>query len=333
LSKFIELERQRLNHYKVASPHLSEAARADGIYLGKPRSFCLPRAQAAENLYLGIREQAIEAFRASGIPWHSGRDGNPSNHLCSSQVCCVNFLYPFSSSPAELLKLLAPLFPGIRTMLSMERGDYVVFEWIGAKDYLGERPKSKRTRGANSTSADAALMFERADGRRQIVLIEWKYTESYARHFKRYAPSGTDRGAIYAPVYQRDDCWLDKALLPSYDALFYEPFYQFLRQQLLAQEMEKAHELGADVVSLLHIAPACNTDFQRVTSPTLVDLGASVTEIWSRLVRVPERFASVSVESLFNAYATKMASEMMPWWQYVCDRYAWLRADPETAAS
>jgi hypothetical protein len=50
---------------------------------------------------------------------------------------------------------------------------------------------------------------------------------------------------------------------------FYEPFYQLMRQQLLAREMETARECGADVVSLLHIAPAQNACFQRVTSPNL----------------------------------------------------------------
>ena len=38
-----------------------------------------------------------------------------------------------------------------------------------------------------------------------------------------------------------------------YDDLFYEP-YQLFRQQLLANEMEKARELEADVVSVLHIS-------------------------------------------------------------------------------
>jgi hypothetical protein len=34
----------------------------------------------------------------------------------------------------------------------------------------------------------------------------------------------------------------------AYDALFYEPFYQFMRQQFLAHEMELVHEMGADRV-------------------------------------------------------------------------------------
>jgi hypothetical protein len=42
-------------------------------------------------------------------------------------------------------------------------------------------------------------------------------------------------------------------LIPHFDSLFFEPFYQFMRQQFLAHEMEKAHELGADEVNLLHI--------------------------------------------------------------------------------
>ena len=66
-------------------------------------------------------------------------------------------------------------------MLPIEDGHYVACEWIGQKNYLREKVSGngKRTRGANCTSADAAVMFEETDGKRQIVLIEWKYTESY----------------------------------------------------------------------------------------------------------------------------------------------------------
>ena len=40
-----------------------------------------------------------------------------------------------------------------------------------------------------------------------------------------------------------------------------------MRQQFLSHEMEKAHELGVDIVSLMHIAPKHNHDFTRITSP------------------------------------------------------------------
>jgi hypothetical protein len=44
--------------------------------------------------------------------------------------------------------------------------------------------------------------------------------------------------------------------------------------------MERARELGADKVSLLHIAPAHNRDFRRVTSPSLIPLGDSAIGVW-----------------------------------------------------
>jgi len=53
-----------------------------------------------------------------------------------------------------------------------------------------------------------------------------------------------------------------------------------MRQQFLASKMEAARELGADVVSLLHISPDANDDFKRVTSPQLIAFGATPTEIW-----------------------------------------------------
>jgi len=82
-----------------------------------------------------------------------------------------------------------------------------------------------------------------------------KYTESYGGAPLKTAASGTDRTAIYQPLFDRADCPINREVLSSFDALFFEPFYQLMRQQLLAHEMEKARELGADAVSLLHIAP------------------------------------------------------------------------------
>ena len=328
MGKLLESEKQRLTEFKATSPYLSDAARADGVYKGKPRPFCVPRAYAEENLFPEIRQTITAYFEQYGIKWHDGQGRKPSNHLCDSQVCCANFLFPFADKPADLVKLLRPLFPNIQRVLPMEEaGQFVSFEWIGRDNYLGERMArhSKRTRGANFTSADAAVMFERRDGSRQIVLIEWKYTESYSSTSLKTAKSGTDRTAIYAHLYNRDDFPLNKELFPNFESLFYEPFYQLMRQQLLAHEMERAQELGAEIVSLLHIAPAHNTDFQRVTSPALHTLGDSVVEVWKRLQRYPNRFASISTEEMFNKFAVERSPDLAMWWEYIAARYSWLQ--------
>lgn len=332
MGKFLEAERRRQARFKANSSYFSETARLDGVYKGKPRPFCLPLECAEENLFSAIRQTAPAYFAAQAIKWHDGRNGNPSNHLCDSQVCCVNFLFPFADKPRALAKILWPIFSDLREMLPVEGEQFVAFEWIGQENYLGERisRSGKRTRGANFTSADAAVLFKRNDGKRQMVLIEWKYTESYSKASLKVARSGTDRTEIYMPLYLQDDCPLNKKLLPSFESLFYEPFYQLMRQQFLAHEMEKAHELGADIVSVLHIAPARNTDFHRITSPELENLGETAIAVWKRLVRPTGRFTSVSTERLFSNLSAEQAPEMQTWLEYVGKRYAWVQSGSQS---
>ena len=328
MGKFLDKEKDRYIQYKGISPHLPEAARTAGVFRGKARPVCVPEDLAEINLFEGIREDVQTYFRDFEIKWHLGRNRNPTNHLCGSQVCCVNFLYSFSQYPDALVTLLRPLFPTIRSMISLDRDDrYVAHEWIGQENYLGEKTarNRKRTRGALFTSADAAVMFERKDGLKEFVLIEWKYTETYSATNLKFSKSGTDRTAIYKHLFDRADFPIRKDLLQDFDALFFEPFYQLMRQQLLANEMERARELGADVVSLLHIAPAHNDQFNRVTSPTLKHLGDKVTAVWQSLVREPDRFQSVSSEDLFGAFSIDQHPEMLTWWKYIADRYPWFR--------
>ena len=325
MGRFLASERQKQAQFKAISSYFSDAARSEGVYRDRPRTFCLPVECAEQNLFPEIRETALPHFAKHSIKWHNGQNGKPSNHLCSSQVCCVNFLFPFADQPGALAQMLHPVFPEIKQMLPVEDGGYVSFEWIGQKDYLGEaKRKGRRTRGANCTSADAIVMFERKDKKRQIVLIEWKYTESYGSAFLKRASSGTDRAEIYRPLFENADCPIDKDILPGFDALFYEPFYQFMRQQFLAHEMEKAHEMGADVVSVLHIAPAQNDDFRRVTSPDLEKLGESATDIWKKLVKREGSFISISGEGLFGKLSAQQLPEVKTWVEYIHARYAWV---------
>lgn len=324
MGRFLESEKPKQVQFKHTSAKISEQARAEGLFKAKPRPFCLPPEYAQENLYPPIRQAVMAFFANHNIAWHQGQGGKPSNHLCSSQVACVNFLFPFAEKPEELANLLKPVFPQIDHMIPVEDGLYVSFEWIGAENYLGERvPKDgRRTRGANFTSADAMVMFEDRDTKRQAILIEWKYTESYASNYLGIAKSGTDRRKIYQHLFDDLDCIVDMDLLPGIDTLFYEPFYQFMRQQFLAAKMEAAREMGADVVSLLHISPDANEDFKRNTSPALSGLGATPTEIWKKLVKTDRRFISIHTEDLFRWFETE---EMEGWKAYMQNRYTWLR--------
>lgn len=110
----------------------------------------------------------------------------------------------------------------------------------------------------------------------------------------------------------------------DFASLFYEPFYQLMRQQFLAFVMEKAHELGAHIVSLLHIAPARNTNFRKITSPDLAGLGESATGVWKKLVMDESRFMSVNTEHLFGDLLAGDFPEVEPWLDYLYKRFDWL---------
>jgi hypothetical protein len=327
MGKFLASEKPYQVEFKTSSNSISEKARSkDGIYKDHPYPFCLPRECADENLFPEIREPMLIYFACKQIKWHDGQDGNPSNHMCDSQVCCANFLFPFFNKPDALAALLRPVFPTLDHMLPIEDRLYVAFEWIGKANYLHEIKSTNRvrTRGANFTSADAAVKFQHTDGRKQIVLIEWKYTESYSTVNLEIAHSGRSRTEIYEHLFKKDDCPFDKRVLPGYSSLFYEPFYQLMRQQFLANEMEKARELEADVVSLMHISPEHNHDFKRVTSPELVTLGNSPTDVWKKLVRIPDRFSGQTSERLIGKFDVSSHPEMANWYAYITSRYHWV---------
>ena len=323
MGKFLEDEKRKQADFKAKSPYFSEPARMEGIYKSHLYPFCLPREYADENLYPEIRQAIMAYFARNEIKWHDGQEGKPSNHLCDSQVYCANFLFPFFDKPNALAALLRPIYSDIHEMLPIEDGQYIAFEWIGQQDYLGENKiqNGKRTRGANYTSADAAVIFKCKNGQKQIALIEWKYTESYSPTCLKCSKRGTDRMKRYERLYLADDCPLSKELLSHFDSLFYEPFYQFMRQQFLAHEMEKAHELGADIVSLLHISPVHNKDFMLVTSPDLRAVDVSAAKVWHKLVKNADRFAGEYTENIFGNFQVELFPELKEWWRYIAMRY------------
>jgi hypothetical protein len=177
-------------------------------------------------------------------------------------------------------------------MLECETGPdgrpwFIGFEWNGRADYLNEGDQGKRTRGSNCTSADAIVRF-RHDSREEALLIEWKYTESYGpptdvagnpTRIKRYAQLAF---APEGPV--RSDLGL------VLEDFFYAPFYQLLRQQMLAFQMQRAKEDRADRVRVLHIAPAANLALRKVPSPTLRRFGDDAFIVFRSLLVHPEDF-------------------------------------------
>jgi hypothetical protein len=177
-------------------------------------------------------------------------------------------------------------------VLEVEPGRFLTFEFIGPVDVFGEAPGGNRTRGARCTSVDAAFLHRHVDGFVELVLIEWKYTESYRPRVPDPRHDATRR-ARYEPFLTARDSPVRHELL-GFDDFLDEPLYQLMRQQLLAHELEKRQVLGADRVRVVHVLPAGNDAYQAsLTRPSQLALGSTVSEIWGRVLRGSDRFVSV----------------------------------------
>ena len=135
-------------------------------------------------------------------------------------------------------------------------------------------------------------MHRTDEGLVELVLLEWKYTESYrlrrpdpAKDKIRWGRYGAALMALDGPV--RGD-------LLAFSDLLDEPFYQLMRQQLLAHALETDCAHGADKVRVGHVLPEANVAYQQsLHRGSQRALGSTVGQVWSRLLRTPDRFMSI----------------------------------------
>lgn len=67
MADFLEIEKLSQTKFKTTSSYFADESRSEGLYRGKPRPFCLPRAFAEENLFPDIRQSAVSFFNRHGI--------------------------------------------------------------------------------------------------------------------------------------------------------------------------------------------------------------------------------------------------------------------------
>jgi hypothetical protein len=290
-------ENKRQIDWLRTSTSLPPEARVGGTYRdrdGKPHGplpLFLPSELAAHNLLPGVRGCALALFAELGIPWHDGVDGGPSNHLRDSQVQCVNALFRMVDEPQRIKRAFGNVLD-IEEVLPIEDGRFLTFEYIGPTDYFDEGKGGPRRRGARCTSVDAAFRYRTSVGHVELALVEWKYTESYLAQRPRSGSDETRRRR-----YETD--FLDpegplRGDVVSFDALLHEPFYQLMRQQLLAHRLEKARAHDAAVVRVVHVLSPANVGYEAsLPLPDHRAVGTTVSEVWHALIRRPDRFVTV----------------------------------------
>lgn len=329
-------ERCRQGRFRNESPTVSEIGRSPTDDKGRRHGHLLALGCEEENLYPPLRGNAgaSQFLRDRRIKWwKSARSGDrpggagPTRNLASSQLACVNFMLPLAGSRTAIAAALSAIdedIVGIVGINDPEVGtkSLVEIEWIGL-DHALEGPGQK-TRGANTTSIDAFVVAETTSGLR-AYLIEWKYVEEYRGRYLGDGAAGATRLERYSAAYAASSFRPGRTPVTAW---FYEPFYQIMRQRLLADRMVRNEELGVREAKVVIVVPDANRAYrERITSPVLAaefTNARTVEDVLRAALAQPEgAFACVSPNTMADAVRRYCGNEIAEWSEYLQDRYGW----------
>ncbi len=251
------------------------------------------------NLWLNIKKEAINYFADNKIVWWPQSD-IPSGHLLSSQVSCINHLFFLRNDKEATLKILQNLNSEFIDVCPDFEGGYIGFEVVSKNSYLGEVAQGKKqTRGAKCTSVDAMMTGILKNHQKIQVLIEWKYTEFYPKSDKSEGSSGATRKLRYDELIDHKDSPIKRTV--SINNFYYEPFYQIMRQTLLAWQMtkNKTQELNADDWLHFDVIPENNLTLRyQVPAPDFVQVG--IEKAWKSQLNEPQKYNIITPQKLLS---------------------------------
>lgn len=249
-----------------------------------------------------------------GTPKRGPEDhGEPTGHLNSSQLACINHLEPARLDEVVATALLANIEPSLVMALPVEDGGFATYEWIGKANYLKE--PGSRTRGSHVTSLDALMCGQRADGKRVLIAVEWKYLETYGPESRATSAKGTDRVAIYRPLLERPDCPI---VVGAPERLFYDPYEQLMRQTLLVWQMAEHKEFEAEEWIHVHVIPEANLSLRGRSGAAPNLTGKTMGDAWRSVLKDPSRYRLLSPADLL---ASIDPAAWIEWREWLATRY------------
>lgn len=257
----------------------------------KTYKYILEEGKEDKNLFADIREKVKTYFEENKIPFWGGKTV-PSNTL-SSQVSCLNHLFSIRENE-KAVKDVMQNFVGDRiTIESMEvvrskrevhDCQYIAFEMVSDEDRLNEETL---TRGSSCTSIDALAIAKATDGKKYLLVIEWKLAENDSGNKapeegtstnEKEIERGKERTKRYTSLINENKS-IDRNQESYFNSsIFYLPFYQLMRQTLWASlNME---DFKADDYFHIHVVPSYNP--MRTKKYARVEKIEGVEEAWKK---------------------------------------------------
>jgi hypothetical protein len=334
----IEAKHQQSKFRTTLSPEARQPTDGEGQSIGH----VIPPGYEQENLYPSIRgtDGALAFFGERKIKWWAStrRSGDrlinggysgPTGNMASSQIACVNYLLPLADNSDVLTQILGAIdtdIEGVIPICHQGTKSLVEFEWVGWKEPL---EPVRITRGAHQTSVDAVLVAQTRSGKR-AYLLEWKHTEKYLNpEYKGSGREGKTRTGRYLHLFRASDSpFIADA---DFDSFLEEPFYQIMRQLLLAQKIIRecfTQSIRVDEAKVVVVCPFGNTDYRQVAPGTRMAAAFpnfdSVIEVVRANLKDPARFAMVAPEEILSTLSrTDVSGSIEEWGGYHRLRYGW----------
>lgn len=279
------------------------------------------------NLWEDIRESAPEYFRKEKIKWHDHRD-----NLLSAQIFCVNIFFPLRNNLNILEGFLKQFCPSLTEVTNVD------FEYIGNKNYFCETGG----RGYSRTSSDVAIIWKNNQRKNNILLVEFKFTESNfggcgksdnpkperCNNGNRVLYSNKKecyRSEVKRPYWDMilsdDSPLIKKTLLSTQCCPFKYDFYQLMRNQLLAKCLMDDKELDYSNAEFAICYDDRNDDLLTTKYPILND--SNIISSWKSFLKNPDTFKYFTTQNLLKYIDNNciLPNELSKWREYLRERY------------
>ena len=246
-----------------------EKAKGGGLWQNRPYSHILEGGEEYKNLFAAIRDNVKSYFVDNNISFWGGKTiiGNS----LSSQASCLNHLF-FIRNNEKVAKEVLQSFVGDRIKIESLDGvvsqteikhcEYIAFEMISDNDRMNEKTL---TRGNTCTSIDAFAIANDSNGKKHILVIEWKLVEDDSGNKastletsqnEKEVRRGKTRIENYSDLIMKSK--YIKSENDSYfnSSLFNLPFYELMRQTLWAENNRM--DFNADDYIHIHVVPLQN---------------------------------------------------------------------------
>lgn len=301
-----------------------------GKWRGRPYSHILPEEEWDLNLWDGIREQAKRYFKEQEITWHRQK-----HNLLSSQIMCLNLFFPLKlKGQLDMLKpWLSNEFPDVEKVTDLD------FEYIGPdnKDYFYEKEGG---RGQNRTSSDISITWIDKLGKKNMLLLEFKFTEANFGECSKHGNPDRSRcdSSDKIVAFPKTQCYRAEIGRKYWDLIlsgnspfrkealttesycpFRYDFYQLMRNQLLAHCIQSDSLAGFHRAEFGVIYHGDNSELLRLSHP--FDGKRDSLKTWPSLLKVPNSFHIFTIQNFIHAMETILPNDPSGWRKYIKQRY------------